>query len=581
MIRRYYLSCGIAWLVALSCISIVRAQNILTDFDRDQHHIYDRMNVLTGGGPADVHSSILPLWRHDVVALADSFWRMAPSDAISLADVQQIWNQNNEFVKQQPELVHPTTGVIINRYGLSKKALWNTFYKTPAHFFEVDVPDFYLRINPILHIAAGRETEEAVTPFINQRGISIRGGIGKNVYFQTSVFESQVRFANYVNEFTDAFGVVPGAGLYKPFESKFFDFTAGRDYLLANAYVGVNLGKYIGFQLGHNQCFIGDGIRSLLFSDFSTPFFSLKFNTRIWKFHYQNIFAELAADNFMSVSGNSDPIPKKYIAAHYLSFKLNKAITLSLFEAVVFNRDDHRFELQYLNPIIFYRTIEGSLGSPDNVLLGMNARVDLYKRISLYGQLMLDDLSVKNILDGHLDWWGNKFGHQLGAKYINALNIDHLDLQVEWNTVRPYTYSHYDADANYSNYKQALAHPLGANFTEVVIAAHYAATPRLRGTTSVYLMQVGEDVDSVSFGGNIIVPNTQRQGDYGNAIAQGVGADILFWSTRLSYELTTGLFIDGRMVFRKKKSDDVARDLTTNLFQVGVRYNMAVRDDVF
>jgi hypothetical protein len=579
MIKLYSLSCCTAIFVTCCCFA-VHAQNILTDFDRDQQHRYDRMTILTGGGPAELHSSILPLWRHDVVALADRFSLLATDDRATY-DVQQIWDQNNEFVIAQPVWVDSLTVKQLARYRTSERPLWNTFYKTPAHFFEVDVPDFYLRINPILHIAAGRESTEAVTPFINQRGISIRGGIGKNVYFQTSVFESQVRFANYVNVFTDSFGVVPGAGLFKPFESAFFDVTAGRDYLLANAYVGVNLGKYIGFQLGHNQCFIGDGIRSLLFSDFSTPFFSLKLNTRIWKFHYQNIFAELAADNFMSVSGNSEPIPKKYLAAHYLSFKLNSAITLSLFEAVVFNRDDHQFELQYLNPIIFYRTVEGSLGSPDNVLLGLNARVDLYNRISLYGQLVLDDLSVRNILEGHMDWWGNKFGHQLGVKYVNALNVDHLDLQAEWNTVRPYTYSHYDADANYSNYKQPLAHPLGANFNEIILSAHYAASPRLRGTTSLYLMRIGEDVDSISFGGNIIVPNTQRQGDFGNAVAQGVGADILFWSTRISYEMTPGLLVEGRYVFRKKKSDVATRDLQTNLFQLGVRYNIATREDVF
>ena len=564
----------------LLCGVWVAAQNILTDMDHEQHHVYDRMVILTGGGPLAFHSSIRPYWRHDVVALADSAWLMT-ADARMVADVEHIWKANNEFVIDRPELVNLGTGVEVNRYSVSSKPLFKTFFKTPAQFFEVDVPDFYLRVNPMVYIAAGRESEEAVTTFINQRGISLRGGIGKNVYFQTSVYESQVRFANYVNVFTDSFGVVPGAGLHKPFESKFFDFTQGRDFLLANAYIGVNLGKYIGFQLGHNQCFIGDGIWSLLFSDFSTPFFSLKLNTRIWKFHYQNIFAELAADNFLAASANANPIPKKYLAAHYLSFKPSRTVTVSLFEAVVFNRGNHQFELQYLNPIIFYRTVEGSLGSPDNVLLGLNVRVDLYKRLSVYGQLMLDDLFVKQILDGHMDWWGNKFGHQLGLKYINALDVNHLDVQVEWNRVRPYTYSHYDENANYSNYKQPIAHPLGANFNEVIFSLTYAATQRLRGTSSLYIIQTGEDVDSVSFGGNIIVPNTQRQGDFGNSVGQGLGADILFWNTRITYELSPSLYLEGRVVFRKKTSDDPARNLTTNMIQLGVRYNLPVREDIF
>ena len=53
--------------------------------------------------------------------------------------------------------------------------------------------------------------------------------------------------------------------------------------------------------------------------------------------------------------------------------------------------------------------------------------------------------------------------YKLGLKYIDVLGIDNLDYQVEWNTARPYTYSHYD-DANYTHYNQALAHPVGSKF---------------------------------------------------------------------------------------------------------------------
>jgi hypothetical protein len=438
-----------------------------------------------------------------------------------------------------------------------------------------------LRIDPMIQVAAGRETEEGVTPFINQRGLQLRGGIGKNVFFQTSVYDSQIRFSNYINRFTEAYGVVPGAGLYKDFSSAFFDVSSGRDFLLANAYVGVSLGKYIGVQLGHNQFFIGDGIRSLLFSDFSTPFFSLKINTRIWKFHYQNIFAEMASDNFMDALNVLTPIPKKYLAAHYLSFKPSPQVTVGLFEAVVFNREDHRFELQYLNPVILYRTIEGSIGSPDNVLLGLNARVDLYRRVSLYGQVMLDDISFAQILDGHMDWWGNKFAYQLGLKYLNVFHVEVLDFQAEWNRARPYVYSHYDENANYSHYKQAIAHPLGANFNEVILSLGYAVTPQLQIKSSIYLMDKGEDPDSLSFGGDVIKPNTQRPGDYGHNTGQGIGASIVFWNNTIVYELSPGLFLDGRVVVRKKTSDLPALNTQTNLFQLGVRYNMWIRDDVF
>ncbi len=565
------------------------AQNILTEMDHDAQRVYDRMIILSGGRDSSIHSSVQPFWRNDVVELADSFSVDARS-SIDWHSIQTIWDQNNEFTLSDPPDSNEANvasaeknrkALFGTRYRTSRHALWNTFYKTPAQFYEVNVKDFYLRINPMIHFAVGQETQEGITTYMNQRGLSIRGGIGKTVFFQTSIFDSQVRFPNYINTFTEDYGVIPGVGLYKNFNSSVFNSTNGRDFLLASAYVGFNIGKYIGMQLGHNQCFIGDGIRSLLFSDFSTPFFSLKFNTRIWKFHYQNIFAEMESDDFTSVNGISEPIPKKYLAAHYLDFKPNPRLSLGLFEGVVFNRENNQFELQYLNPIILYRTIEGALGSPDNVLLGFNARFDFWRRVSCYGQFMLDDILVSSILEGKGDWWGNKFGHQLGIKYLNLLSVDQLDLQVEWNRVRPFTYSHYDSLANYSHYNQALAHPLGANFNEWIVSLSYAASAKLNLKTSMFFINKGEDPDTVSYGGNILIPNSKRLGDYGNFVGQGAAADILVWSTHITFELSSGLFLDGDFFWRKKKSPLPDRNQDTRSFQFGVRYNFARREDVF
>ncbi len=578
-------------LTFLVCFTVpVMAQNILTEMDHDAHHIYDRMVILSGGGDSSLHSSIQPYWRSDLVVLANIF-SASSNDPVTQHQIQAIYDQNNEFVFPAADglstyhdyLDSSRSFLIIadSAYRLSQRPLWKTFYRTPAHFYEVDEKDFSLRVDPLLHLAVGREAEEGVTTFINQRGLSIRGAVGKNVFFQTRFYDSQVRFPNYVNQYTDSLGVVPGAALYKNFNSSLFDADNSRDFLLANAYVGINFGKYIGMQLGHNQFFIGDGMRSLFISDFSTPYFSLKFNTRIWKFHYQNIFAEISSDNFMVVNGFSEPIPKKYMTAHYLSYKPNKTLSLGLFEAVVFDRDNNQFELQYLNPIILYRTVEGWIGSPDNVLLGLSFRQDIRSTFSLYGQFILDDISVGQILDGDLDWWGNKFGHQLGGKYINAFGINMLDLQVEWNHVRPYTYSHYDSQANYSNYKQTIAHPLGGNFNEWILSGTYQATKRLLIKSSLNIITTGEDMDSISYGGNVIFPNTYRQGDYGNVVGQGVETNIFYLSSAFVYELAPSVFLDGRYILRNKKSAIEARSLSTSLFQFGVRVNMAYREEVF
>lgn len=570
------------------------AQNIVSDMDQDARQEYDRMIILSGGGDPLLHTSVSPFCRGDLVILADSFLRHSRSSK-DLHQVQLIWDQNNEFVRPGGLSPSPTNPRIdslqdfytdieeagLSRYRSSNHPLLKTFYLTPAHFYEVDVKDFYLRVDPVIHIAAGRELGEEVTTFFNQRGLSLRGAIGQNVFFHTGFYDSQVRYGNYINQYTDSSGVVPGVGFYKNYESSFLKTGNGRDFLQATAYVGVNLGKYIGIQLGHGQQFIGDGIRSLFLSDFSPPFFSLKLNTRIWKLHYQNIFAELAADDFHSVSGADEPIQKKYLAAHYLSFKPGRTFSIGIFESVIFDRTGNQFELQYLNPVILYRTVEGSIGSPDNVMLGFNARANIRQTISLYGQFILDDVQIGKILDGQLDWWGNKFGHQLGLKYINAFGVNSFDAQIEWNQVRPYTYSHYNQKANYSNYNQALAHPLGANFNEWIGSLRYRVSDQLKIESSLYLIRKGEDVDSISYGGDINVANIKRPADYGHFVGEGIGTNIVFWSTSLQYEISPGLIVDVQYLSRKKTSDIPSRNLKTNLFQVGIRLNMAKREDVF
>ena len=108
----------------------------------------------------------------------------------------------------------------------------------------------------------------------------------------------------------------------------------------------------------------------MLLSDYANNYLYLQLNTRVSIFHLQNTFAELSATGSRDNVGDS-LLPKKYMAAHYLSLQVSPKLSFGLFESVIFSRDQG-FELQYLNPVIFYRTVERLLDSPDNVLLGLN-----------------------------------------------------------------------------------------------------------------------------------------------------------------------------------------------------------------
>ena len=174
------------------------------------------------------------------------------------------------------------------------------------------------------------------------------------------LLESQSRFPGYVTERTERDLALPGATVYKPYRSTIFEFEDGYDYLQSQGYLGFNVTRHVGVQFGHGRHFIGNGYRSLFLSDFSGNYFYMKLNWRIWRFHLQNIFGELALQGARDDKGDQ-LIPKKYMAAHYLSYAITPKLSVGLFETVVFSRTNN-FEFQYLNPVILYRSVEQLLG---------------------------------------------------------------------------------------------------------------------------------------------------------------------------------------------------------------------------
>ena len=123
----------------------------------------------------------------------------------------------------------------------------------------------------------------------------------------------------------------------------------------------------------------------------------------------------------------------------------------------------------------------------------------LAHQFQFYGQFFWMNLSLNEITKNN-GYWANKYGYQLGAKYIDAFTMKNLDLQVETNRVRPFTYSHYDSVANYTHYNQPLAHPLGANFQEFIGILKYQPAPKWYiNARAIYYYQ-GLDSAGINFG---------------------------------------------------------------------------------
>jgi hypothetical protein len=505
----------------------------------DQQWQLDQIEIQSGKLFSE-HLQIRPLDKTKVI-----------EEIISLKSCNGIPDTTNamQLVRDHVELLYKDS-VISNTeftYLKNTKPFLKYFYKDGTHFLSAYKKNFQISLDPLLHFDIGKQDTNLL--FINRRGIRVQGNVDERIHFYTDIVETQLTVPNYVHDYVDLYQSLPGAGLYKIYNSKFPKVDRAYDYLFAEANVDFKVSKHVQISLGHGRQFIGSGMRSLFLSDFSTPRFYLKINTNIWKLHYQNLFTELTPES------NGDKgdrlLDKKYMAAHYLSINLTKNWNAGIYESVVFSRKNS-FELQYLNPVILYRFIEHSLGSPDNVFIGFHSNILLRKRFSFYGQILFDEFLLKEFFSSR-GWWGNKYGFQVGCKYINAFGWKNLYLQLEYNQARPFTYSFRDSIANYSHYQQALAHPLGANFKELMFAFHYQPDDRWTISAQSTFYTKGLDSTGVNNGGNILLDYDTRASDFGHTTTQGIANTIFSGSLNVSYRLFYRAWLDLNVNFRSTK----------------------------
>jgi hypothetical protein len=145
--------------------------------------------------------------------------------------------------------------------------------------------------------------------------------------------------------------------------------------------------------------------------------------------------------------------------------------------------------------------------------------------------------------------------------------------------VRPFTYSHYNAVANYTHYNQPLAHPLGANFQEWIAMFRYQPAPKLYFNGRVVYFTQGLDSLGRNFGQNIFKDYRTRARETGFDIGSGMKVNCLNANFIASYELKENIFFELTGLHRRYKINNVAPgQQNTTVVSVGLRMNMHRRE---
>lgn len=419
----------------------------------------------------------------------------------------------------------------------------------------------------------------------NQAGNLQRAGIGTQFIYRSkridagfSFMYSRGEYMRYRSDLIRQNDAIPAFGSFtgeEVFESRYWD-----------AHLTYKPADFFEAEVGYGRKFIGHGHRSLLNSDFTAPYPYLKLQTSFWKLTYSNLFA--AQSSGFGLADGLGRNDQKFTATHFLELKLFDKLSVGVFETVVWQADEGNFfrgvDPNYLNPVIFYRPVEFSVGSSDNVLIGLNVAFDFNENHQFYAQALLDEFLLAEIRadvsqqlnpdeDIRSGWWGNKYGLQFGWKMQDLFGKEGFNARLEYNLVRPYTYAHSNATQAYSHLALPLAHPLGANFQEAIIQLSYRKR-KWRWHAQYNNALQGRSAGVSNLGENIERSNSTRSKEYENFIGQGVSARTQYFETYISrrFQKLWGAELSLGYVWRQQ---DLAEEVSlNNMVYFGIRTNL-------
>ena len=468
---------------------------------------------------------------------------------LNKVEQQQLSFLNKEFKEELTKLVKHlkddrTRIKKIRNNKYIKKFLPRIIYHNDRNFLSWEQDQFQLFFDPIFHhqrkyinIYSLSYTEK-IFQFTN--GMRIWGNLRDRLGFFIDARDNKewgtkkYRLGNYT---------LPGLGFVRATATDFIYHDE------TDAYIKTGF-KYINLTYGKFENYWGPGYTgSLILSNYATSYDQLKLDIEYKRFKFTSIYAYLIDYH----DQHDDSLQqRKYLAGHRLEFTPWNWLSLGLTETVVFA--GRSFEPAYLNPVMFFRSAEHYLGSPDNMMMGIDFKFTLFRNVKLYGELLIDDITSPKLGTG---WYGNKLGFLAGLFNADFLTIENLDCNLEYVRIEPYVYSHIKSGNSYNHYGTILGHWLDPNSDLLFMQLMYRFSKQM--TIACYA-------------------SLQRHG--ANPKDKNVGGDVNF-SFRSGIDSETVYFLDGDPEKNNSFGLDFSYEIFRNFYvKINYKYHIVRRFNV-
>jgi len=185
----------------------------------------------------------------------------------------------------------------------------------------------------------------------------------------------------------------------------------------------------------------------------------------------------------LSASTNSGAgiYPGKYLQFHSITAYPFPWLELGILESVIYGG---RFEPYYLVPLSEFFYFQGTIGFPDNSMVGFSGKIRFPYNLQYALILYIDDIHFNDVVRFDFD---TKYKVALQTGLFWTPEISWLSrMALDYTMVTPYTYSHVSkTDINYQNYTtggELLGPALEPNSDRVTLKADFYPLPWLKIT---------------------------------------------------------------------------------------------------
>jgi len=413
----------------------------------------------------------------------------------------------------------------------TKGLLGNRFFN--QHLVDVQRTGYTLYADILPDVQAGYDLANSKSTWLTTLGYQVGGTIGSSFSFYGSGYNNRAQLPGYLNSYANSTGVVSGQTRVTNRGGSITDWSY---YTFLLSYTPV---KYVNFTAGQDKNFIGDGYRSMLLSDYASPYPFLKATINVGSVKYMILYSLFEDPNGPKIPGDASNL-KKWGYFQYLDWSVSNRVSIGFFESLISaDRDSlgHKrgFDFSYATPLTFLTAVESQHGSPDKNGLGLTFKWKFTDKNIVYGQFNLTEFQAGDFFSSNGSY-RNKYAYQLGIRGADVFKIKTLNYLFEFNAAKPYTYSETVGFRNYSQYDEPLAHPLGANFREWLGILNYSIG-RFDLQGQLNYAYYGLDINGLNYGKDIFQSYTNPAKFTGNYIGQGLRTDFYYAEGKIAYLL--------------------------------------------